>query len=462
MSYNGSGTFVINSAGQPVVTGTVISSTAFNALTADLATGLSTAVTKDGQTTTTARVPFAQGISSTLVTDATSATTGSIITAGGISTQKALWVGTTTTLAGTLTGATGTFSGVLSSTNSVKSNPAAGNAYVYATRGSQAQGQVGYYLNGGTSSTDWIMYMDTSSDTFNIFGNSSTRLSITTAGLVGIGMTPSNILDITQTQNGGSIINILNSSAGAAAQAVVRATNNSAQLVELLMLGSAYTPAGALLAGAGSIYCNGTALSLVSQNGPILFATNSTTEKMRLDNSGNLLVGLTSSVVGGVLEAYSAAGNCAAFRTGGSSTAALQTYVSNTGAYLAYFLYSGGNVGSITTNGTITAYNVTSDARLKTLIGPHDNGGLFDHIEWNDFTWNSAPELGTSVGPFAQDIQKHLPNIVREGRGEPGDKDFQPYQVDMTGLVPYLGAEIKALRARVATLEARLTALETK
>ena len=100
MSYNGSGTFVVNSTGQPVVTGTVISSTAFNALTADLATGLSTAITKDGQTTTTVRVPFAQGISSTLVTDATSATTGSIITAGGISTQKALWVGTTSRFVG--------------------------------------------------------------------------------------------------------------------------------------------------------------------------------------------------------------------------------------------------------------------------------------------------------------------------------------------------------------------------
>lgn len=58
MSYNGSGTFVINSAGQPVVTGTVISSTAFNALTADLATGLSTALTKDGQTTPTANLPM--------------------------------------------------------------------------------------------------------------------------------------------------------------------------------------------------------------------------------------------------------------------------------------------------------------------------------------------------------------------------------------------------------------------
>ena len=58
MSFNGSGTFVINSTGQPVVTGTVISSTAFNALTADLATGLSTALTKDGQTTATANIPM--------------------------------------------------------------------------------------------------------------------------------------------------------------------------------------------------------------------------------------------------------------------------------------------------------------------------------------------------------------------------------------------------------------------
>ena len=63
MSFNGSGTFVINSSGQPVVTNTVISSTAFNALTADLGTGLSTTITKDGQTTTTAKIPFAFGLS---------------------------------------------------------------------------------------------------------------------------------------------------------------------------------------------------------------------------------------------------------------------------------------------------------------------------------------------------------------------------------------------------------------
>lgn len=58
MSFNGSGTFNINSTGQPVVTGTVISSTAFNALTSDLATGLSTTITKDGQTTPTNNIPM--------------------------------------------------------------------------------------------------------------------------------------------------------------------------------------------------------------------------------------------------------------------------------------------------------------------------------------------------------------------------------------------------------------------
>jgi len=103
MSYNGSGTFTINTTGQPVVAGTIISASAFNSLTNDLATGLTTAITKDGQTTTTARVTFAQGFTSSLVTDSSSVSTGSIITAGGVGIAKALYVGTTANVAGAVT-----------------------------------------------------------------------------------------------------------------------------------------------------------------------------------------------------------------------------------------------------------------------------------------------------------------------------------------------------------------------
>jgi len=76
VSFNGSGTFVINSTGQPVVTGTVISSSTFNSLTADLGTGLSTTVTKDGQTTTTAKIPFALGLSAAAASNFAAGTVG--------------------------------------------------------------------------------------------------------------------------------------------------------------------------------------------------------------------------------------------------------------------------------------------------------------------------------------------------------------------------------------------------
>jgi hypothetical protein len=58
MSFNGNGVFLINSAGQPVTAGTVISSSTFNTLTTDLAGGLTNTITKDGQSTPTANIPM--------------------------------------------------------------------------------------------------------------------------------------------------------------------------------------------------------------------------------------------------------------------------------------------------------------------------------------------------------------------------------------------------------------------
>lgn len=59
MAYNGSGAFTVDTAGNPVVTQTSISSTVFNSTMQEMATGLSTAICKDGQTTITQNLPMA-------------------------------------------------------------------------------------------------------------------------------------------------------------------------------------------------------------------------------------------------------------------------------------------------------------------------------------------------------------------------------------------------------------------
>jgi len=101
MSFNGSGTFVINSSGQPVVANTVISSTVFNALTADLATGLSTCITKDGQTTPTANIPMGT-FKFTNLGNGSAATDSATLGQVQASTTKLITVSGTDTLTGTL------------------------------------------------------------------------------------------------------------------------------------------------------------------------------------------------------------------------------------------------------------------------------------------------------------------------------------------------------------------------
>ena len=108
MAYNGSGTFLINSAGQPVVANTVISATTFNALTADLANGLSTAITKDGQTTPTANIPMG-GFKITNLANGTAATDAATVAQIQSNGAALVTVTGTDTLVGTLTPALTTY-----------------------------------------------------------------------------------------------------------------------------------------------------------------------------------------------------------------------------------------------------------------------------------------------------------------------------------------------------------------
>jgi len=199
MSYNGSGTFNINTTGQPVVAGTVISSSAFNALTTDLATGLTTAITKDGQTTTTARITFAQGITSSLVTDSSSISTGSIITGGGVGIAKALYVGTTANVAGAVTlGGIATFSAQpifssLTASSAVATDASKGLVSVTNTGTGN-----NVLATSPTITTPTISSLSSASATaLTLQSAGTTGITVATNGSVGIGTaSPSDVLTV--------------------------------------------------------------------------------------------------------------------------------------------------------------------------------------------------------------------------------------------------------------------------
>jgi len=283
MSYNGSGTFQINTSGQPVVTGTSISSTVFNALTADLATGLSTAITKDGQTTTTARIPFALGINSTLVTDATNTTSGSIITAGGVGIAKALFVGTTANVAGAVTlGGVATFSAQpifssLTASSAVATDASKGLVSVTNTGTGN-----NVLATTPTIATPSISSPTISDGTANgVAYLNGSKVLTTGSALVfdgtnlGVGTTPSTPLHIQAATTGGFAIRIKGRSSDGYGDI---SFYNNANTVSYAFYGA--NNAAAYLGSAAAI--------------PLTFYTNNA-EVGRFDSSGNLLVGGTSA-----------------------------------------------------------------------------------------------------------------------------------------------------------------------
>jgi len=104
-------------------------------------------------------------------------------------------------------------------------------------------------------------------------------------------------------------------------------------------------------------------------------------------------------------------------------------------------------VGSISVTGAATAFNTSSDKRLKEDWQAFDAGPTIDRLEVWDFAWKASGER--AYGVLAQDAGEVFPQAVTH------DEDADIWQVDYSKYVPLLLAEIKALRQRVAALEAR-------
>ncbi len=121
------------------------------------------------------------------------------------------------------------------------------------------------------------------------------NLSLAAGGKLGVGMVPVNVLDITQTQNGPSVVSLLNASNGTAAGAEFSASNGTHSL-GLYQLGTSWTTSGMNRQDGSLISANGTGgLTLATAGAqPIYFGINGT-EAMRLDATNHLLINQTTN-----------------------------------------------------------------------------------------------------------------------------------------------------------------------
>jgi hypothetical protein len=120
---------------------------------------------------------------------------------------------------------------------------------------------------------------------------------------------------------------------------------------------------------------------------------------------------------------------------------------------IAFFYRDTSVVGSISVTASATAYNTSSDYRLKTDVQPMN--GATDRLKALNpvnFQWISD---GTRVDGFiAHEIADVIPECVT-GAKDAVDADGNPiYQgIDQSKIVPLLVATIKELEARIAALE---------
>ncbi|MEX2033193.1 MAG: tail fiber domain-containing protein, partial [Candidatus Colwellbacteria bacterium] len=123
------------------------------------------------------------------------------------------------------------------------------------------------------------------------------------------------------------------------------------------------------------------------------------------------------------------------------------------GGTLARFTTTGTVVGSITVTGSATAYNTSSDVRLKENIENSTLGlEALNQIQVREFNFISEPSKRIQ-GFIAQELYGIYPDAVFVG----GDNVVtKPWQVDYARLTPLLVKSIQELDTKIKELEARM------
>jgi len=205
---------------------------------------------------------------------------------------------------------------------------------------------------------------------------------------------------------------------------------------------------------------------LTSAYGAVLFRTGSTiagtAERMRIDSSGNVLINQTAQIQ------YEKLG--VTFNQATQVGLTLKnTNGTNTGGFATFYNSSGVQQGAIIqTNSTTTAYQTSSDYRLKENVAPMVGAlNTVAKLKPVTYTWISTQEEGQ--GFIAHELQEIVPDCVSGVKDdvetytdEEGNEQTRPkYQgIDTSFLVATLTAAIQEQTIIINDLKARITALE--
>ena len=255
-----------------------------------------------------------------------------------------------------------------------------------------------------------------------------TATSLYTASTINVGIgtsLPQGSLDVTAT--GATVNQFLTGGAG----------NNS--VTGIFRIGSG-SGRGASIQGFRGASSNIHSLDFYTYNAADVFG-------MRLDSSGNLLVGTTNTAENaGVGFKLLTSGQVACITTANTTNAQMSTYeLYSTGAS-AFRFYVGAGGTIFATSTTITAI---SDQRLKENIRDLDDGlASVMALKPRKFDWKKGKgaNIKDARGFIAQEFETVFPDMIDEWR-DPAPEGEEPYKAINANLIPTLVKAIQELKA---------------
>jgi len=198
--------------------------------------------------------------------------------------------------------------------------------------------------------------------------------------------------------------------------------------------------------------------STTAAAGFIRFLTGASVEAMRIDSSGNLLVGTTNTTIGSIGVQIIKSGQVQMTRDG--ATALYIKRGSNSGPVAEFIAENGSSVGNIAVSTSGTSYNTSSDYRLKNTIAPM-TGALAKVAALKPVTYKWNADGSDGQGFIAHELQSVVPECV-VGEKDAVDSEGKPqYQgIDTSFLVATLTAAIQELKAELDATKAEVAALK--